>query len=205
MLDRSWAIVHPSWKQSQPPPILCSAFGQPHCWCQRRPSGFPSQTIATFHRFPLGIAQAICHRSEKPPLATFGATFLERQKLKNFGQILKNASFGHKKAKFGQFCIFWGCGLPNSAAILQRPVPHVGFCLEMSICGLKKLKKGRSLQKTLREYFGFAAAILRKILKGQNPSPNSPDCIFQCFQCASEVLQVLSPLTATNLFVLAAW
>ena len=109
---------------------------------------------------------------------------------------------------------FWGCGLPSSvailrhsAAILRRPVPDVGFCLEFKslFWAPKKLKKDRFWQKTLREYFGFSAAILRKILKGQNLSPNGPACIFQRSQRASEVLQALSPLTATNLFVLAAW
>ena len=59
-------------------------------------------------------------------------------------------------------------------------------------------------KKNLREYFGFSAAILQKLLKGQNPSPNGQDCIFERSQHASEVLQASSPLTATDLFVLAA-
>ena len=46
-----------------------------------------------------------------------------------------------------------------------RPVPHVGFCAEKSIFGPRKqLGKGRLWQKSLREYFGFCAAILQKIL-----------------------------------------
>ena len=36
----------------------------------------------------------------KTPLATFGATFLERPKLKTFRQSLKKASSGHNQAKF---------------------------------------------------------------------------------------------------------
>ena len=41
----------------------------------------------------------------------------------------ENVSFGHNLDKFGQFCVFGGCGLTNSAAILRRPVSHVVcFC-----------------------------------------------------------------------------
>ena len=194
--------------------ILCSALGQPHCWCQhcwcqRRPNGFPSQAIATFHRFPLGIAQATSFAiGPKNPLATFGATFLERQKLQKFwANFEKIASFGHNQAKFGQFCIFFGlwvaefCGNSAEAGATRRFLSR-----KVHFWPRKSKKKADFGRKTyVSEYFGFSAAILQKILKGQNPSPNGPDCIFQRSQRASEVLQALSPLTATNLFFLAAW
>ena len=85
--------------------------------------------------------------------------FLEGQKFKSFGQFLKKCLFGHNQAKTGQFCIFFGCGLPNSAAILRRPVPHVGFLSrKIQFLASKNSKKGRFWQKTLCEYFGFSAA-----------------------------------------------
>ena len=111
---------------------------------------------------------------------------------------------------------FWAnfeknAGLPNSAAILRHSAAFCGNSAEagptrrfwfrkVHFLASKKSKKGRFWQKNLRVYFGFSAAILRKILKGQNPSPNGPDCIFEPSQRASEVLQALSPLTATNPF-----
>ena len=69
---------------------------------------------------------------------------------------------------------------------------------------LQKTQNILILQKTLCEYFGFSAAILRKLLKGQNSSPNGQDCIFERSQHASEILQAFSPLTVTNVLVLAA-
>ena len=142
--------MHPSRKQSQPP----AYFALQRSWSAALlvpapPQRFPISNHCHISPISFGncAGNLVYHRSEKNPLATFGATFLERQKLKNFGQILKNASFGHNQAKFGQFCILGGCGLPNSAAILRRPVPHVGFCLEKSICWHRKIKKGRFLQK----------------------------------------------------------
>ena len=170
------------------------------------PQRFPSQTVATLHRFLLGIAQATsCAIRPQNPLGHFWRHFFGTAKTQNFWAKFFKAFSGHKQAKFGQFCICGGCGLQNSAAILRRPVPHVGFCLEESISWPQKTQKGRVWQKTLREYFGFSAAILRKIFEGQNPSPNGPDCTFKRSQNASEVLQALSPLTATSLLVLAVW
>ena len=207
-LDRSWAIVHPSRKQSQPPAYFAALLVNRIVGASAAPAVSHLKPLPHFTDFLWELRrQPRLPSVRKTPLATFGATFFGTAKLKNFGQILKNASFGHNQAKFGQFCIFWG---PNSAAILRQfcggRCPHVGFCLEKSIFWPRKTqKKNRFWQKTLREYFGFSAAILRKILKGQNPSPNGPDCIFQRSQRASEVLQALSPLTATNLLVLAAW
>ena len=155
-LDRSWAIVHPSREAISTTRILCCALGQPHCWCQRRPSGFQSQTIATLHRFPLGITRATSFaRSEKPLWPLLAPLFLERQKFKNFGQILKKCPFWTQSGKIWSVLHFLGCGLPNSAAILRhsaafcgnsaailrRPVPHVGFGLEKSIFWPRKSQK----------------------------------------------------------------
>ena len=153
----------------------------------------------------------------KTPLATFGATFLERQKLKNFGQILKNASFGHNQAKFGQFCIFLGCGLPNSAAILRH---SAAFCCNSVEAGAthrflsrkvhflasKKSKNGRFWQKNLREYFGFSAAIQRKILKGQNIHlPMVRIAFFSVLSAHPRSCRPFPPVNSDKFVFLAAW
>ena len=144
----------------------------------------------------------------KTALATFGATFLERQKFKNFGQILKKMPFldtiRQNLVSFAFFGLWIAEFCGNSAAFCGNSAeagPTRRFwSRKVHFLASKKSKKGRFWQKNLRVYFGFSAAILRKILKGQNPSPNGPDCIFEPSQRASEVLQALSPLTATNSF-----
>ena len=80
--------------------------------------------------------------------------------------------FGHNQAKFGQFCIFWGCGLPSSAAILlhsaailRRPVPHVGFCLEKSIFWPQKLKTADFGRKPYVNISGFLRQFCGKCSK----------------------------------------
>ena len=112
---------------------------------------------------------------------------------------------GHNQAKLGQFYIVLGCGLPNSAAILRILRQFCGgrchtsfFASKSPFFGLKKLKICGFWQKILHEYFGFSPAILRKILKGQNPSPKGQDCLFERSQHTFEVLQALSPLTRTE-------
>ena len=54
--------------------------------------------------------------------------------------ILKHPIFflWTQSGKFCQFCMFWGCGLPSSAAIPQRPVPH--FFSTSPYFGLKSSK-----------------------------------------------------------------
>ena len=49
--------------------------------------------------------------------------------------------FGHNQANLVSFAFFWGCGLPNSAAILR----HVVFRLEESLFWLQKTQKVRLL------------------------------------------------------------
>ena len=113
--------MHPLQK-TQPPPYFAAFLVNRVVFIAvpaPRPSGFPSQTIAKVHRFLLRVAQATSFATgTKNPLVHFGATVLERQNFcfKIFRQILKHASFGHNEAKFGQFCILGGLGLPNSVA-----------------------------------------------------------------------------------------
>ena len=107
-----------SRKQSQPPPCFAVLL-------VNRIVAIAVHTISNHcHNSPmhLKIAQATSFAigPKNPPIATFGATCLERQKRTNFGQI------GCSLEKFGQFGTFWGCGLSNSA-VLRRPVPHIVF------------------------------------------------------------------------------
>ena len=76
----------------------------------------------------------------KNSLANFDASFMEHHE--------------HNLAKVGQLCIFWCCGLTNSAAILRRPVRHVVF-LEKKNPSLGP----KMLGKPLRANFGFSSAI----------------------------------------------
>ena len=130
------------------------------------PQRFPIQTIATFHRFPLGIARAMLFAigPNKTPWPLLAPLFLERPKLKNFGQFLNTIT--QDLVSFA-FLGAVGCRiLRHSAAILRRPVPHVGFCLEKSDClPEKKTQKGRFWQNTLREYSGFLRQFCGKFSK----------------------------------------
>ena len=66
----------------------------------------------------------VCHRSENPPWPLLAPLFLERQKLKNFGQILKKCFFWTQSGKIWSVLHFWGlwvaefCG--NSAAFCSN-------------------------------------------------------------------------------------
>ena len=111
----------------------------------------------------------------KKPLATFGATFSGTAKTQKM--FAKKKSFG-QSGKIWSVCIFGGCWLPNSVAILRHSATFCGNSVEVGathgrflsrffFCINKLKKKNRFWQKTLREYFGFSAAILWKILKFQ--------------------------------------
>ena len=209
-LDRSWAIVHPSRKQSQPPPYFAAFLV--NCMVTIAvpvlPRWFPISNHCQVSPISFGncAGNLVCHWSKKP-LATFGATSLERQNFQKIWQIVKSASFG-QSGKIWSVLHFLGlwvvefCG--NSAAFCGNSAAR-RFCLAKSLFWPQKTQRMRIWAETLTWILGFSAAILRKILKGQNPSPNGQECIFERFQHASEVFQAFSPLTATNSFVLAAW
>ena len=172
----------------------------------RHASGFPSQTIATLHRFLFGIAQATsCVISPKHPLGHFGATFWERRKFKTFGQSLKKGFCWTQSGKIWSVLHFWGlwvaefCGNSAEASATRRLLSR-----KVHFWASKNSKKSRFGRKPYVNISGFLRQ-LRKICEGQNPSPNGPDCMFKRSQSASEVLQAFSPLTATNLLVLAVW
>ena len=156
-LDRSWAIVHPSRKQSQPPAYFAALLVNRIVGASATPTVSHLKPLPHFTDFLWeSRRQPRLPSVRKTPLATFGATFLERQKLKNFGQILKKMLPLDNQAKFGQFCIFLGCGLPNSAAmlrrsaaILRRPVPHVGFVSKNPFFGLEEVKTRQILAEKL--------------------------------------------------------
>ena len=56
----------------------------------------------------------------KPPLATFGPTFLGKEKIKRFWQILKSAFWRQSGKNLVSFAFLGAVGCGNSAAILQQ-------------------------------------------------------------------------------------
>ena len=130
-LDRSWAIVHPSRKQSQPPAYFAALL-------VNRIVGHCHISLISFWNC---AGNLVC-------LATFGATFFWNGKTQKFWANLRKCFFWTQSGKNWSVLHFGGCGLPNfsailrhSTAILQKPVPHVGFCVKKSIFASKKLKK----------------------------------------------------------------
>ena len=120
-LDRSWAIVHPSRKQSQPPAYFAALLVNRIVGASAAPTVSHLKPLPHFTDFLWELRrQPRLPSVRKTPLATFGATFLERQKFKNFGQILKKCFFWTQSGKIWSVLHFLGCGLPNSVAILRQ-------------------------------------------------------------------------------------
>ena len=106
----------------------------------------------------------VCHRSEKPPWPLLAPLFLEQQKFKNFGQILKNASFGH--AKFGQFCIFWG---PNSSEFRGN---SAAFCVDGG--------QARDVRNNCCVFFGTVEVV--RVIRACERN-TSKHCVLLCELC----------------------
>ena len=91
------------------------------------PQRFPISNHCHTISFGNCTGNLVCHRSEHPPWPLLAPLFLERQKFKKFGQILKKCFFWGQSGKIWSVLLFLGLWLPNSAAILRRPVPHSRF------------------------------------------------------------------------------
>ena len=122
-LDHGWAIVHPSRKQSQPPPCLAvlsvnriAAIAVPS-----PPQWFPISNHC--HVSPTSFGKCagnlVCHRSEKP-LGHFWRHFFETAKIQTFWANFEKMLFWTSKQNLVSFAFFGGCGLPNSEAFCSN-------------------------------------------------------------------------------------
>ena len=126
-LQRSWS-PHCCHSSANAAPVLSHLKPLPRftdCfWELRRQPRLPlvQNTLGHFWRHFLGTAEFF----------------------QNFGQIVKNKFFWTRSGKIGRFCIFGGCGLPSSAAILR----HLGF-VSKSPCLASKTLKNADLAENL--------------------------------------------------------
>ena len=101
----------------------------------------------------------VCHRSEKPPWPLF---FLERQKFRNFGQILKNCFCLTQSGKFRSVLHFWGvgcrilrqfCGAAFCGNSAEAGATRRFLCRKSPFFGLKKTQKRQILAEKLTWVF----------------------------------------------------
>ena len=116
----------------------------------------------------------------KTPLGHFWRPFFGTAKTQQlWANCFEKMFLLDNQAKFGQFRIFLGLWVAEFCGNSAETGATRQFCLKNPFFGFKNRKTlGR---KPYVNSSGFSAAILQKILKGQNPSLNGPDCIFQRF------------------------
>ena len=81
---------------------------------------------------------------------------------RRYSQILGKFEYMFLQTQPGKIwsIVFWGCGLPNSAAILRRPLPHVVFCLKKSMFGPQEVQKFGFCQDGMFERSQHASEVL---------------------------------------------
>ena len=156
-LDCSWAIVHPSRKQSQPPPCFAALLVNRILGANAAPAVAHLKPLPHFTDFLWELRrQARLPSVRKTPLGHFWRHFFGTAKPQKFwAKFCKMLLLYTIRQNLVSFAFF---GVVATRRFLSRNI-H---------CFASKMK---NWQKTLREYFGFSAAILRKILKGQTPIP----------------------------------
>ena len=197
---------------------LCirSNLNHPHTlqrsWSTSLLAPAPPQRLPISHRchtspilFGNCAGNLMCHRSSKPPWPLLAPLFWNGKNSKLSGKVFQGL-FWTQTGKFGQFCIFGGCGLPSSVAILRRPVPHIGFCLEKSIFWASKhSKKAGFGRKPYVNTSGFLRQFRGKFSKVKIHLPMVCIALLSVLKMHPRSCRPFSPLTATNLLVLAVW
>ena len=169
-LDRSWAVVHPSRKQSQPPAYFAALLVNRIVGASTAPAVSHLKPLPHFTdclwelrrqpRLPL---------VRKTPLAAFGVTFLklEQRKLKILGKILRKCFFWTQSGKIWSVLHFLG---PHSAAFLRHSAEAGAtrrfLCRKVHILGLEILKKKADFgRKPYVNISGFLRQFCRRFSK----------------------------------------